>query len=125
MPAHYPLSQLPLLCSDTWLPLASAGSRIVPGLNSSVQSESLEFTPGLGGGLFLCWGQSVASQSLMELKMCLGRIVLEVILKVRVPQTLLAGRRGRREVYLRDLRILALFFLAHMRSIRFLIFRRS
>lgn len=39
-----------------------------------------------------------------------GLIILEVILKVTVPQMLSAGRNGRREAYLRYLRILALFF---------------
>lgn len=46
----------------------------------------------------------------MELKRCLGLIILEVILKVTVLQMLSAGRKGRREAYLRYLRIPALFF---------------
>ena len=56
----------------------------------------------------MCWGQSAASQSLMELRRCPGLVILEGILKVTAPQTLFAGRGGRREAYLRYLRILAL-----------------
>lgn len=94
------------LYNDTWLPVCFL---IVQRLDSSVQRESLGFTPGPHTGLFVCWGQSVASQSLMELKRCLGLIILEVSLKVTVPQMLFAGGKGRREAYIRNLRILALF----------------
>lgn len=46
-----------------------------------------------------------------------GLIILEVILKVTVPQMLSAGRNGRREAYLRYLRILALFFFFHIQEV--------
>lgn len=46
----------------------------------------------------------------MELKKCLGLIILEVILKVTVPQILFPGGKGRRETYWSYFRILALIF---------------
>jgi hypothetical protein len=85
LPRHYPQHSCSHCLMIPGLPVCSL---IVQTLNSPVQSECLEFPPGLRGSLFVCWGQNVVSHSLMGLQGCLGLIIPKVILKVTQPQTL-------------------------------------
>lgn len=109
---HYPHHSRSPCVMIPGFPLASSLSRAwIVLFSQKAWSSCLA----LRGGLFVCWGQSVASQPLMELKRCLGLIILEVILKVEVPQMPFAGGKGRREAYLRCLRILTLgYFVSHI-----------
>lgn len=61
----------------------------------------------------------------MELKRCLGLIILEIILKVTIPPMLFAGKKGKRSIFEIFENPDTFFFLAHTRHVRFLIFHYS